>query len=53
LLSESAETSAFIAPASGANSRLTLRASTGWVSRDQSSIGTDTKVGPHGGCIAT
>ena len=37
----------------GPDSRLTWRASTGCVGRVQSSIGTETKVGPQGGCIAT
>ena len=38
---------------SGPSSRLTCRASTGVVACAQSSIGTETKVGPQGGCIAT
>ena len=37
----------------GAELRLTLRASIGCAGRVQSSIGIETKVGPHGGCIAT
>ena len=49
----SADTSAFIAAGSGPSSRLTWRASTGCVGRVQSSTGTETKVGPQGGCIAT
>ncbi|MGY4482505.1 hypothetical protein ACVWWR_001696 [Bradyrhizobium sp. LM3.2] len=48
----SAATSAFIASGSGPISRLTLRASTGAAAWAQSSTGIDTKVGPHGGCIA-
>ena len=53
LLSASAVASRPIAAGSGPNSRLTLRASTGCAGWVQSSIGTETKVGPQGGCIAT
>ena len=53
LLLLSAAASARIASGSGPSSRLILRAGIGWVGWVQSSIGTETKVGPHGGCIAT
>jgi len=49
----SAVASVFIAAGSAPNSRLTSRASTACVWWVQSSIGTETKVGPQGGCIAT
>src|SRR4051794_2327686 len=52
LLSVSAAANACIAAGSGPSSRLILRASTGWLCCVQSSTGTDTKVGPQGGCIA-
>src|SRR4051812_31987213 len=53
LLFVSAATSARIASASGPMSRLTPRTAIDDAGRAQSSIGTDTKVGPQGGCIAT
>src|SRR6266436_10305471 len=49
VLVESAAASDLIAAGSGPISRLTLRASNGCVGWVQSSIGTDTKVGPQGG----
>ena len=52
LLAEARPTSAFIASASGPISRLTWRAANGCAGCIQSSIGTETKVGPQGGCIA-
>ena len=53
LLAASAAASDLIASGSGPISRLTLRADTGSVGWVQSSIGTETKAGPEGGCIAT
>ena len=52
LLAASAATSDFIASGSGPISRLIFRAVTGCTGWVQSSIGTETKVGPQGGCIA-
>ncbi len=48
LLAASADTSCLMAAGSGPISRLIWRASIGWVMRSQSSIGTETKVGPAG-----